>query len=114
MSLARDAAADAGHTGEEYVREWGHDAADDEGRDQAFESAPNQAHAVVIDILHSCKPESDHARVDDTVDDAVEILAKEQSDQENAEPLTPLFDDGSGDDAGHRIPDKKMGEIIDD
>src|SRR5262245_64148272 len=102
MGLARDADADARHASEQDVRIWRKNAAKEQRPDQAARAARDQTSAVIDDVLHSRESQRHHARVDYAVNNAVEILAEEQCNDQHTAALDTLFDYRGRDDGGQR------------
>ncbi len=102
----RDAHADAGERGEERVGERADQAADHEGGRQRLGAARAQAVGAVVrgrqveDVLDEGEPDADHARVDDSVEDAVQLRPAPPQQEQQEQALGGLLGD-RGDDGEH-------------
>ena len=88
-----DADADAGERGEERVPEGAHEPADEERRREPLAAVLVVGLPEVEDVLAEREARTDETGVDDAVDDAVELAATEQVDEQDAESLEGLLGD---------------------
>ncbi len=86
------------------------DAAEDEDAGEVDVGGPGPGAGVVDDVLDGGEAEGGEGRVDDPVDDAVELAAPEIEHPEEREALEELLDDGRA----HRRADGLGGEGGDD
>src|SRR5262245_12787528 len=114
VSFASDADADARHAGEQDVRIRREDAANEPGYEQTADPVIIQAPAVIINVLHSRKPQRHNARINYPVNHAVEILAEGQRDDQHANALGALFDNRGRDDAGHLVAEHISDDAVRD
>src|SRR5262249_60936893 len=112
VSLASDAEADARHAGEQDVRIRREDAANEPRNEQTANSVLIQAPAVIINVLHRRETQRHNTRINYAINHTVEILAKENRDDQHADSFGALFDNRGRDDAGQLVAERKSVDAV--